>query len=235
MIPALNRVRPFVVAVISVSMPAAPCPFAARHRPLRRLPNRSADRLPQQLREPLRSVLTSVVDFVQEIGREVVTGRDARHDAPESSGRLTENEPRNRPLTQAFVPPISRRANPKHLKGGTVRDKTYIGLFRTFPDGRWNVTFPDLPGCSAKGGSFKEALENSRRALADHLLTLDVAPRPRSTAELMIDAQRDWLLARKFVDSVMHPVEAEDDGLAPLDIVAAKSGGRHQPGGVPLG
>ncbi len=114
-----------------------------------------------------------------------------------------------------------------------MRNNAYIGLFRTFPEGSWKVSFPDLPGCSAKGSSFKEALEAARHALSDWLSELqEDAPRARSTAELMIDAQRDWRLCREFVDAVMHPVEPIDEerGLAPIDLVAAQAGGGQQHG-----
>ena len=58
-----------------------------------------------------------------------------------------------------------------------------------------------------------------------HLRELDEpAPRPRSSAELMIDAQRDWVLCRQFVDAVFDPVSPSDEEeLAPLALVAARS------------
>ena len=114
-----------------------------------------------------------------------------------------------------------------------MRKNAYIGLFRTFPRGRWEVTFPDLPGCEARGRTFKEVFGASREALAEYLSELgDPLPRPRSTAELLIDAQRDWLLAQELAHSVMHPVEpAARDDLAPLELVAlqSRSGGSYPP------
>ncbi len=108
-----------------------------------------------------------------------------------------------------------------------MRNHRFIGLFRTVPHGRWHVCFPDLPGCEIEGRSFKEVFEESRRALSEHLADLDdPAPRPRSTAELLIDAQRDARLCRLLAEAVMHPVEpAASDGLAPLALVAARSRG----------
>jgi hypothetical protein len=110
-----------------------------------------------------------------------------------------------------------------------VRNDSYIGLFRTFaPKGKWRVSFPDLPGGEVCGSNFKEVFEAARKALAAHLRDLDgPPPRPRSTAELLIDAQRDWMLCREFVDAVMHPVEPApaDEELAPLDLVAMRAGG----------
>jgi predicted RNase H-like HicB family nuclease len=89
-----------------------------------------------------------------------------------------------------------------------VRSDSYIGLFRAQPRDHWRVCFPDLPGCEARGSSFKEVFEAARKALADHLAEIEGPwPRPRSSAELIIDAQRDWRLCRDFVDAVMHPVE----------------------------
>lgn len=106
-----------------------------------------------------------------------------------------------------------------------MRNDGYIALFRALPKGKYRVTFPDLPGCEARGENFKDAFQAARRALRGHLAELDeYAPRPRSTAELLIDAQRDWVLCRQFVDAVMHPVTpAEDDELAPIDLVAMHS------------
>jgi predicted RNase H-like HicB family nuclease len=106
-----------------------------------------------------------------------------------------------------------------------LRNDDYIALFSALPKDKWRVTFPDLPGCEAKGESFKEAFQAARRALIDHLAELDdYRPRPRSSAELLIDAQRDWVLCRQFVDAIMHPVPpAEDDELAPIELVAMRS------------
>jgi predicted RNase H-like HicB family nuclease len=106
-----------------------------------------------------------------------------------------------------------------------LRNDDYIALFRALPKDKWRVTFPDLPGCDVSGESFKDAFLAARRALRDHLAELDEPrPRPRSSAELLIDAQRDWVLCRQFVDAVMHPVPpAEEDELAPIELVAARS------------
>jgi predicted RNase H-like HicB family nuclease len=109
-----------------------------------------------------------------------------------------------------------------------MKNESYIGLFRALPRGKWRVSFPDLPGCEVRGNSFREVFEGSRRALSEHLADLDPPyPRPRSSAELFIDAQRDWHLCQQFVDAVLHPVEpAElDEELAPLELVAAQAGG----------
>ncbi len=110
-----------------------------------------------------------------------------------------------------------------------MKDTRYIGLFRTFPSGEWQVSFPDLPGCVARGRSFKEVFEAAGEALADRLADLDgPPPRPRSSAELLIDAQRDWQLTRQFVDAVMHPVapRSEQTGRAPAELVAMAARGR---------
>ena len=109
-----------------------------------------------------------------------------------------------------------------------MRSDSYIGLFRAFPKNRWRVSFPDLPGCEAQGSSFKEVFEAARKALAAHLRELDSPwPRPRSTAELMIDARGDWQLCRTLADTVMHPVEPArpDEERAPLDLVAMQGAG----------
>ena len=110
-----------------------------------------------------------------------------------------------------------------------MKDIRYIGLFRTFPGGDWQVSFPDLPGCIARGQSFKDTFEAAGEALADHLADLDgPAPRPRSSAELLIDAQRDWQLTRQFVDAVIHPVapNSGETGRAPADLVAIAARGK---------
>ena len=113
-----------------------------------------------------------------------------------------------------------------------MRQEPFVGLFRALPRGEWHVGFPDLPGCAAKGKTFKDALEASRRALAEHLFDLDQSPpRTRSAGELLIDAQRDWMLCRQLVDAVMHPVEPADlEEMAPLELVASGSrGGGERP------
>ena len=102
--------------------------------------------------------------------------------------------------------------------------KSYFAIVHKDEDSAVGVVFPDLPGCEARGENFKEAFQAAGRALARHLRALDEPPpRPRSSAELMIDAERDWVLCRDFVDAVMHPVRASDDELAPLSLVAARS------------
>ena len=97
-----------------------------------------------------------------------------------------------------------------------MRNDTYIGLFRAFPNRDWRVRFPDLPGCEATGASLQETVEAARAALAKHLYGARAKPRPRSRAELLSDAQRDWLFCREFVDAVMLPVRPEtaDEGEA---------------------
>jgi predicted RNase H-like HicB family nuclease len=91
---------------------------------------------------------------------------------------------------------------------GNRRRERFIGLFRTDPDaGAWRVTFPDLPGCEATGKSFKDVYEAAQVALADVLSGTFSHRRPRSTVELLIDANRDRKLQRELAVSAMHPVE----------------------------
>lgn len=87
---------------------------------------------------------------------------------------------------------------------------SYIGLFRGSREAGWEVSFPDAPGCRAHGDTFKDALEAARVALASHLRGMDDPPRPRSTAELLIDAGRDGGLARALANAVMHAVPFDD-------------------------
>lgn len=94
---------------------------------------------------------------------------------------------------------------------------SYVGLFRGSRDSGWEVSFPDAPGCVAKGDSFKEAFEAARMALADYLALMDDPPRPRSTAEILIDSARDKTLNRALVGAVMHWVPFDD----PRDPMAA--------------
>ena len=102
-----------------------------------------------------------------------------------------------------------------------IRNDDYIALFRALPKDKWRVTFPDLPGCEARGESFKEAFKAAQQALRDHLADLDgPRPRPRSSAELLIDAQRDWVLCRQFVDTVIRFRQPRRTKLAPIDVVA---------------
>ncbi len=86
----------------------------------------------------------------------------------------------------------------------------YVGLFRGSRDSGWEVTFPDAPGCIAKGHSFKEAFNAARSALADHLALMDDPPRARTTAEILIDSARDRSLSRALTGAVMHPVPFDD-------------------------
>jgi hypothetical protein len=100
--------------------------------------------------------------------------------------------------------------------------------------GSWEVSFPDLPGCEATGRNFKEVFEGAGAALAEELAELaGREPRPRTTAELLIDAQRDPVLAQELARSVMHPVRPAEsaDDLVPLELLAARrrGGGEHSP------
>jgi predicted RNase H-like HicB family nuclease len=93
------------------------------------------------------------------------------------------------------------------MRGNTTGER-FIGLFRTEPaEGKRRVTFPDLTGCEATGRTFKEVFEAARSALADALIGSPSRPRPRSTVELLIDANRDAKLQRELALSAMHPVE----------------------------
>ena len=104
----------------------------------------------------------------------------------------------------------------------------YIGLFTAAGSGNWRVTFPDLPGCAVWGNSFKDVFLSARKVLTERLQHSDrLPPRPRSTVELLIDAQRDGTLRQQLVNAAMHPIEpASAKELAPLDVVAWKSKGR---------
>ena len=75
----------------------------------------------------------------------------------------------------------------------------YVGLFRCLQDDHWQVTFPDLPGCLARGETFQEAYESARDALADELIAADGPPRPRTTLEIILDARKDPALGRALV------------------------------------
>lgn len=112
-----------------------------------------------------------------------------------------------------------------------MRSDSFIGLFRALPHGKWLVTFPDLPGREAQGSTFKEVFHAAREALAERLAELEGPwPRPRSSAELLIDAQRDRRLCREFVDAVMHPVKpASDEERAPIELVALRASGSGHP------
>jgi predicted RNase H-like HicB family nuclease len=93
------------------------------------------------------------------------------------------------------------------MKEKELRNDSYIGLFRAFPKREWRVKFPDLPGCEATGANLQDTLESARAALAEHLRDAREQPRPRTRAELLSDAQGNWLFCREFVDAVMLPVE----------------------------
>lgn len=91
---------------------------------------------------------------------------------------------------------------------GASWSEPFIGLFRSDPQQRiWHVTFPDLPGCEAIGKTFREAYESAQVALADELSSTPSHRRPRSTVELLIDANRDRKLQQDLAASAMHPVE----------------------------
>ena len=48
-------------------------------------------------------------------------------------------------------------------------ERTYFALVHKDPDSDYGVVFPDLPGCTSGGGTFEEAREMAREALALHL------------------------------------------------------------------
>ena len=114
------------------------------------------------------------------------------------------------------------------------KQHSYIGLFRVASPKKWEVSFPDLPGCEADGSSFKEVFENGRVALADELDELGgLRPRPRSTAELLIDAQRDPRLREALARAVMHPVDPalDNEKVVPVELIARRgmAGGASSP------
>jgi len=85
-----------------------------------------------------------------------------------------------------------------------------------------------LPGCEASGKSFKDVFHSARKVLTARLKQSDgPAPRPRSTVELLIDAQRDSCLRQQLVNAAMHPIKPDgaEKELAPLDLVAWQSRG----------
>ena len=93
--------------------------------------------------------------------------------------------------------------------------RSYVGLFRSNGAGGWSVSFPDLPGCKAEGADFRMAFHQAAERLATHLAEMDRPPRPRSAMELTLDAAGDPVLARSFVNAVMHTVTPSE----PLDAV----------------
>lgn len=110
---------------------------------------------------------------------------------------------------------------------------SYVGLFRGSREDGWEVSFPDLPGCQATGRSFKDAFEAAREALAEHLDDHEGPPRPRNTAEILIDAQRDRALSRAFSGAVMHWVPVGEwngvpAGLAGQGHMSAARDGGHE-------
>lgn len=100
---------------------------------------------------------------------------------------------------------------------------SYVGLFRGSRDSGWEVSFPDAPGCIARGSCFKEAYEAAREALAEHLAPMDDPPRPRTSAEILIDSARDRSLSRALLGAVMHAVPY-DDPRDPMYAVPASRG-----------
>ena len=105
--------------------------------------------------------------------------------------------------------------------------EAYIGIVTAAGQRNWRISFPDLPGCVVWGDSFKDAFDSARQVLAQTLSNSARPPRrPRSTAELLIDAQRDSILRAQLVNAAMHPIEpAKSKELAPLELVAWKTKG----------
>ena len=105
--------------------------------------------------------------------------------------------------------------------------EAYIGLLTVAGSGNWRVSFPDIPGCVVWGDSFKDAYLSARKVLTERLQHSDrPLPRPRSTVDLLIDAQRDSAFRQQLVNAAMHPIEPESaKELAPLDVVAWRTKG----------
>lgn len=105
----------------------------------------------------------------------------------------------------------------------------YIALVHYPRDSvEWTATFPDLPGCSARGRSLDEAAANSRGALSEHLteiLSLGRAlPRARGPGDMLLSANDDPELARRMVGAVLKAIEPEP--ASALRLTAAVAGQR---------
>lgn len=89
---------------------------------------------------------------------------------------------------------------------------TFIALIRLpVGDADWHAEFPDLPGCTATGGSLDQAIEAARDALTTHIAELvsggGSVPVPRDPADMLIAANEDPGLARRVVGTVVTAVE----------------------------
>jgi len=86
---------------------------------------------------------------------------------------------------------FSEACQPKNEE--TRKMVSYAVRLVTRYDGLVIATFPDLPGVTALGRDDEEALDESRRALADELATLEasgVAPPPAVTRSgVMVSAE----------------------------------------------
>ena len=100
---------------------------------------------------------------------------------------------------------------------GTATERTYAALVRQDADGDFGVSFPDLPGCVAGGGTLEKACQMARQALARHL---DGIPangerilKPSSAAALLSHPDAGDAIALIVVKALL---ERTEEGMGPV-------------------
>jgi len=68
---------------------------------------------------------------------------------------------------------------------------SFFGVVHKMADGRYSVSFPDCPGCTAVGTTFTEAELLAAEALGRHLEALDAAGTPLPRPSAMTAIKRD--------------------------------------------
>ena len=89
---------------------------------------------------------------------------------------------------------------------------TYVGLLRQSEDGKFSLTIPDLPGCTASGPTVNATFANAKGALSRWLLALpDGVDAPPPTPATEIAKQKDAADVLTLIDV---PLETERLGYA---------------------
>jgi predicted RNase H-like HicB family nuclease len=102
-------------------------------------------------------------------------------------------------------------------------ERTYFAFLCKDRDSDYGVTFPDFPGCTSGGGTFKEAREMAREALALHLEGIsadgEFVPPPCSPDTALGHEDASYAIALIVVEAL--PERTEEEAQAAFDAFLA--------------